>query len=130
MQFIASGAAPVHSANLPNSPEVTVLFGCNDDSDEVGMVRVSVPPGAGMPPHRHHGSDVILTPVTGGVRVSKDETTFDVGVGDTLFIDKDEAVALTNPHDETADLIVAAGPAAFVSTVRRWPQVSTSTVSS
>jgi quercetin dioxygenase-like cupin family protein len=117
------GTAAVHSANLPDSPRVTVVFGGVDDEPaDVGMVIVQVPPGAGMPAHRHHGSDVILTPTRGSVLVSKDGQEVTVTPGDALLITKDEPVALTNPGNETAELIVAAGPPAFVTTVSRWPR--------
>lgn len=123
MQMITNNQAPVHSAQYPRTPSVTVLFG-EDDSTDVGMVRVSVPAGVGMPVHRHGGSDVILTPVAGAVRITDDDEVVDVGVGQTILILKDEAVALWNPHEELAEVIVAAGPAAFVSTIRSWPEVS------
>jgi quercetin dioxygenase-like cupin family protein len=122
MRLIGHGTAPVHSPNLPGTPRVSVLFGGQADQPaDVGMVIVEVPPGAGMPPHKHHGSDVILMPIRGAVRVTKGDQTLDVGVGDALFIDKDEAVGLANTGAEPAELMVAAGPPAFVSTVSRWP---------
>src|SRR5699024_9430089 len=111
------GSAPVHSANLPDSPRVSVVFGGVDDEPaDVGMVIVQLPPGAGMPAHRHHGSDVILTPTRGSVQVVKDGQEVTVTPGDALLITKEESVGLTNPGTETAELIVAAGPPAFVST--------------
>lgn len=125
MEFMGSGTAPIHSPNMPNSPRVAVIFGGAGDIADVGMVKVTVPAGAGMPPHRHNGSDVILTPTRGSVRVTKDGQSVDVGVGDALLIGKDEAVALANPHDEVAELIVAAGPATFVSAVSHWPLAET-----
>ena len=74
-----------------------------------------------MAPHKHNGSDVILTPVTGRVRIHKGEESAEVGVGDSVLIGKDEAVSLTNPDDTTAQLIVAAGPADFITAIRAWP---------
>lgn len=121
--LVTNANAPTHSANSPHSPLVTVLFG-GEDSVDVGMVRIEVPAGAKMPAHRHNGSDVILTPLSGAVLITKDETTVDLGAGDALLILKDETVALSNPHQEPAELIVAAGPATFISTVRSWPLVS------
>ena len=105
MQLIANGNAPTHYANFPDRPSVTVLLG-EDDGADIGMVRVDVPAGAGMPPHRHDGSDVIITPVSGAVRVTKDDTIIDVGTGDALLIHKDETVALINPYQAPAELTV------------------------
>lgn len=123
MKLITNSDAPIVSADFPNTPSVSVLFG-EESSPDVGMVRVTVPSGVGMPPHRHSGSDVILTLMSGAVRISKDEEVVDVEVGHTLLILKDEVVALDNPHEHPAEVLVAAGPAAFVSTVRGWPEVS------
>lgn len=105
----------------PDSPTVTVYFGGDDDSRDVGVVRVDVPAGAGMPPHKHHGSDVVLSPITGFVRIAKGDEAIDVHVGDAALVTKDEAVSLTNPGTEPARLLVAAGPADFVGNVRAWP---------
>lgn len=123
MRKITNSDAPVHAANYPQTPSVTVLFG-EEDSNDIGMVRVSVPAGVAMPVHRHSGSDVILTPVTGAVRIAKGDEVVDVEVGDTILILKDEAVGLSNPHPECAEVIVAAGPSVFVSTTRAWPEVA------
>ena len=124
MKLTSRDAAPAHSAHYPDSPVVTVLSGTGSSPD-VGMVRVTVPAGAGMPAHKHGGSDVILTPASGSVRVVKGDETIEVAVGDALLILKDEAVALSNPYQETAELIVAAGPSTFVAAVEAWPEVST-----
>lgn len=105
-----------------NTPTVTVVFGGEEDGPDVGLVRVSVPAGAGMPAHRHGGSDVIVTPVAGRVAISDGETSVDVGVGASALVRKDEEVSLTNPGDEPAEIIVSAGPADFVAGIRRWPE--------
>ncbi|MEO6955671.1 MAG: cupin domain-containing protein [Antricoccus sp.] len=127
MQQITKHDAPVHCAHFPDSPAVTVLFG-EDDSADIGMATVHIPAGAGMPPHRHNGSDVILTPISGAVQVTKGDEVIDVRPGDALLILKDETVALANPHEDPAELIVAAGPASFLATIRKWPQVDTALV--
>jgi len=104
----------------PDSPTVTVFF-AGDESPDLGMVEVAVPPGAGMPPHQHGGSDVVLVPISGHVLIAKDSEEIEVHVGDAALITRDEKVSLTNPGDEPARLIVAAGPANFVAGVREWP---------
>lgn len=106
---------------VPNSPTVTVIFGGEQGGPDLGLVRVLVPAGAGMPAHRHNGSDVILTPVTGFVRISSGAETIDVHVGDSALVGKDEEVSLTNPGQEDAQVVVAAGPASFVAGIREWP---------
>lgn len=126
MRLVSGSGLPARSP-MPDSPVATVYFGGDSGSSDVGMVRVDVPSGAAMPPHLHHGSDVILMSVLGAVRISKDEETIEVGTGDAALILKDERVGLANPYDEPARLIVAAGPADFVTSVERWPVSDTAT---
>lgn len=105
-----------------HTPTVTILFGGETDGPDVGLVRVSVPAGGGMPAHRHGGSDVIITPVIGRVTISDGATSVDVEAGSSALVLKDEEVSLTNPGDELAELIVSAGPADFVTGIRQWPE--------
>lgn len=115
----------VRQAPAPNGPTVTVYFGGAGDSSDLGLVTVTVPAGAGMPPHKHGGSDVILVPTAGRVQISKGDQVIEVAVGDVALVEKHEAVSLTNPGTEEAQLIVAAGPADFVAGVRAWPEPAT-----
>lgn len=41
------------ASRVSNAPTVEVLFGGDDDGPFVGVVRVVVPAGAGMPEHDH-----------------------------------------------------------------------------
>lgn len=110
----------------PGAPTVTVVFGGSEQGPDVGIARVRIPAGTGMPAHRHSGSDVILTTMTGMVRISKDDQRVEVHPGDSVLITKDESVALTNPGDSPAEVLVAAGPADFIATIRTWPAPTTS----
>lgn len=121
MQLRNSHDGLVRKPAIPNSPTVTVLFGGEEGGPDVGLVRVHVPAGAGMPAHKHNGSDVIITPVAGHVQIEKGDESIQVQVGDSALIGRDEEVALSNPGDEPADLLVAAGPADFVAGIRAWP---------
>ena len=120
MKLRTAADAAVRKPPLPDSPVISVFFGGQEESGDLGLIKVSVPPGAGMPPHRHHGSDVILIPVVGFVRIVKGEEQIDVYPGDAAFIDKSEAVSLTNAGSQEAQLFVAAGPASFIRTVLAW----------
>lgn len=102
MKLRTAADAAVRQPPLPDSPVISVFFGGADDPGDLGLLKVAVPAGAGMPPHRHHGSDVILIPVAGFVRIVKGEEAIDVYPGDAAFIDKDEAVSLTNPGNQDA----------------------------
>lgn len=121
VKLVKQGDGLVRRPPAPNAPTVTVIAGGEDGGPDVGLVRVHVPPGAGMPAHRHNGSDVILTPTAGTVRISKGEDFIDVNVGDSAVVGKDEAVSLMNPGSQDAEIIVAAGPAHFITGIRSWP---------
>lgn len=122
MQLRTAAEALVRRAPAPNSPTVSVYFGGDQDSADIGLVRVSVSAGSGMAPHRHYGSDVILVPTAGQVVITREGgQEIEVAVGDAALIGRDESVALTNPGSQEAQLIVAAGPADFVTGIRSWP---------
>lgn len=120
MQVRSASQIPFRSPGEAR-PTVTVLFGGDGDPTDVGLVRVTMPPGVEMPAHKHHGSDVIVSPISGQVQMHQGEDTIDLTVGDSVLVDKEEAVSLTNRSSETAELLVAAGPTNFVATVARWP---------
>lgn len=121
MELITHTQGLMRQPPTPNSPTVTVIYGGEQDGPSVGLVRVHVPVGAGMKAHDHYGSDVILTPTTGMVRITEGEHSIDVYVGDSALVRKDEEVALINPAGEPAEVLVAAGPADFVAGIRAWP---------
>lgn len=122
MQLRRESDGLVRTPPMPNSPTVTVLFGGEEGGPDVGLAKVLVPAGAGMPPHQHDGSDVILTALSGCVRIDKGQASLEVHTGDSALIGKDETVSLTNPESEPAQLLVAAGPADFVGGIRSWPE--------
>lgn len=122
MELRQHGDGLVRKPPVPGGPTVTVLFGGDPGGPDVGVVQVEVPPGAGMPEHRHGGSDVVLVPVAGTVTISKGAESITINAGDAALVRKDEAVSLVNRGPETARVIVAAGPADFVAGIRSWPE--------
>ena len=54
-------------------------------SDEVALFRTDVPPGGGLPPHRHDHFDV-FTVVAGGVTFHLDDETTELVVGDSAVV--------------------------------------------
>lgn len=123
MDLVKNGEGLLRRPPVENGPTVTVLFGGEPEGPEVGVVKVNVPPGGGMPEHVHGGSDVVLMPVVGTVVIAKGsgEESVTVEVGDAALVRRDEAVSLRNPGTEAAEVVVAAGPANFVAGIRRWP---------
>src|SRR5690625_7276644 len=114
MKLRTAADAAVRQPPLPDSPVISVFFGGADDPGDLGLLKVAVPAGAGMPPHRQHGSDVILIPAAGFVRIGKGEEAIDVCPGDAAVSEKDEAVSLTYPGKQDARVLVAARPASCV----------------
>jgi len=126
MELVRKGEGARRQPPAPNAPTVEVLVGGEEDSPDVGVVRVSVPAGAAMPEHDHGGSDVVLVPVVGSVEISDAHGTIIVAVGDAALVRKDERVSLRNPTDSAAEIIVAAAPPAFVASIRAWPTADAS----
>ena len=54
-------------------------------SDEVALFRTDVPPGGGLPPHRHDHFDV-FTVVAGGVTFHLGDETTELAVGDSAVV--------------------------------------------
>lgn len=122
MKHIAATEVARHKSPAPNGPTVSVYFGGPEDPQDVGLIRLAVPPGAGMSEHRHNGSDIILAPLTGHVVIHKGEESMELHPGDAGFVAKDEAVSLSNPGDQVAEVLVAAGPASFIANVLKFPE--------
>lgn len=122
MELVRHGEGLVRRPPVPDGPTVTVLFGGEPGGPDVGVVRLEVPAGFGMPEHVHAGSDVVVVPVAGSVVISKGTESVTVSAGDAALIRKDEAVALQNPGADSARVVVAAGPPHFVGAIRQWPQ--------
>lgn len=122
MKRTTAAEAAQHGSPAPNGPTVSVYFGHLEESQGIGLVRLSVEPGCGMAEHRHNGSDIILAPLTGHVVIREGEAPMELHPGDAGFVGKDEAVSLSNPGDRVAEVLVAAGPASFIANILRFPE--------
>jgi len=54
-------------------------------SDETALFRIDLPPGSGLPPHRHDHYDV-FTVTAGGGTMHIDEETIDIATGDAVVV--------------------------------------------
>lgn len=124
MELCRRGEGVKRRPGFPKAPTVEVLFGGDDGGPAVGVVRVVVPAGAGMPEHDHGGSDVVLLPQVGSVEISSGEETIQVAAGDAALVRREERVSLRNPNQTDAEVIVAAAPPAFLASIRAWPAAS------
>jgi quercetin dioxygenase-like cupin family protein len=108
---------------VPNAPEVEVLLGASEDS-AVGVLHVTVAPGAAMPEHDHGPSTTTLMPVAGSARlidVDAGGQIIDLAPGMVTTIPVGRRVRLENAGDVEARLMVVVAPADFARNVARWP---------
>ena len=116
MKLVTAQGTDNRRARGDIAPTISIYFGGGDgDSDTIGVARISVPAKGAMPPHKHGGSDIVITTCSGSVVIGKEDEQLEVKEGDSVMIFQDEAVSLENPNDTEAVLIVSAGPANFIS---------------
>lgn len=122
MEVVRSGEGLVRRPPAPNPPTINVIFGGEEGGPDVGLAYVTVPSGAVFPPHKHNGSDVIISPTLGTMILQGDSgQSVEVSAGDHVLIRKEEKVGLSNLTDEDAAFIVSAGPADFIAGIRNFP---------
>ena len=104
---------PTYQAPGEKTPTISVVFGNKEESSDIGVVRVSIPAGSEMPPHKHGGSDIILSPLDGDLEIYDESESHVLSPGDSILVTKEERVGVRNHSDATVNAIVAAGPANF-----------------
>jgi quercetin dioxygenase-like cupin family protein len=83
---------------------ITSLAAPSRGADEAVLYRVEVPPGGGLPPHRHDHLDV-LTVAAGGGTFHIDDESFDLSAGDSAVVPIG-AVHHLEAGDEGATIVV------------------------
>lgn len=115
MKFVKAEDVQQRHPDSDTAPYISVYFGDEGDSPDVGFLHIKVPgKGGGMSAHKHNGSDIVITAIKGSVVITKGEESHEVIPGTAIQILRDEAVNLSNPNVEDAEIFVAAGPADFV----------------
>ncbi len=72
-----------------------------------GMFELVVPPGAQVPPpHSHTHNEECVYVLQGTLRYSVDGDARDLGPGDSMYSPKGSVHAFSNPHDETARVLI------------------------
>ena len=116
MKLVTAQEVSKRRPNKENGPTISVYFGGEGDSADIGVIKITVPPsGGGMAPHKHNGSDIVISPLSGSVVIAKEDESLEVKVGDSILILRDELVSLSNNNAEEAVVLVSAGPADFIS---------------
>jgi quercetin dioxygenase-like cupin family protein len=103
---------------------VDVVIGA-DRGLGLGVVDVTVPAGAAMAEHAHGGSETLLIPQEGRLRLIESEsgavTELEPGCLATIPIGLH--VSLENPETSDARMLVVLAPADFAGAVAGWPVV-------
>ena len=119
-----TGKGRRHQA-MPGAPIAEVVIG-SEHGGELGVVSVTVPAGAMMPDHAHGGSETLLIPQEGHLRLVDSEsgvvTELEPGVLATIPIG--HKVSLENPGADDASMLVILAPPDFAAAVATWPEVS------
>lgn len=107
-------------APLLNGPIVEALTDAAT-SDQVAVVHMEIPPGAGMPEHDHGTSQIVLIPLSGSVDLCHDGKTRTLAPGSAAHIATGERVGLANPGSDPVSLMVVASPPQFAGRLAAWP---------
>jgi len=88
-----------------NAPFILKFDPQNGGSQHLVMFTEDLPPGAGIPRHRHPGSDEILILQTGRTRVHLGDATKEVGPGASVLIPHDTWISADVLGNEPVSLI-------------------------
>ncbi len=112
-------------AMVPGGPSAEVLIGTGDDWP-MGVARVVIPPGGGMPEHDHSSSAALLVPLDAPVTLVDAEGTdrFDVAVGSVATIPIGQRVEVLNEGSVEASVMVVFDPPDFTRQLDSWPSDS------
>lgn len=77
------------------------------------VIRATVAPGGGPPPHRHTREDELFYVVDGTFSFLHNDETFTAGAGTTVFLPRGGIHCFKNVGDDAGTLIIIATPSAF-----------------
>lgn len=121
------GKGPRRQA-APGAPLAEVVIGA-DEGLGAGVVEVVVPAGAMMPDHAHGGSETLLVPQTGHLRLTEAASgrVTELVPGTLATIPIGQKVSLENPGSDEARMLVILTPPDFAAAVATWPIVEPAT---
>jgi quercetin dioxygenase-like cupin family protein len=82
------------------------------------LVRTTVPPGGGPPPHLHRNEDELFYVVSGEFEFLLGNEVIHGGAGTALFLPRNVIHSFLNVGEETGQVIVATTPSGFADFVR------------
>ncbi len=102
-----------------------ILSGADTDG-QYELMRFSVPPNAGPPPHVHHREDECFHLLSGTLTVLRGEETSQIAKGDSVHLPRGLPHAFQNDSDSFAELLCWVNPATlesfFGSFIREWSE--------
>lgn len=116
------GKGQRRQARAANGPTVEIVIGA-DAGCSTGLVVVSVPAGGVMPTHTHGGSETMLIPQSGRLRLIDidDGTSVELEPGVLATVAVGQRVRLENPTDKDARTLVVLTPPDFTTKLATWP---------
>lgn len=85
------------------------------DASKLGVIHITVPPGAKLPPHNHGDSEGVMIAVSGALTLFDGEgNEHALKPGALTVVVADEKVSAENKGSEPAKLIVCFAPPTFV----------------
>lgn len=88
-----------------NSDIYTTILTAGSTGGSLGMVRATVPPGGGPPPHVHAHSDEVFYLIDGDLQFLDGERTLTVGAGEAVFLPRGTKHGFSNPGIFPATLL-------------------------
>jgi quercetin dioxygenase-like cupin family protein len=94
-----------------------------DDDWSMGVARVVIPAGGGMPEHEHGSSEAMVLPLDHPVAIVDvaAKTEFGVGPGDVVTIPIGDLVEVHNRGEADATIAVMFNPPDFTRQLQGWP---------
>lgn len=102
-------SVPRNNPPRPGGPTVSRLL-TPDAASGLTVVHAELPPAGALPEHGHGESSATLIPLTGTVEVTSAGTTRTLEPGGVAHIPAGERVALVNPGEEAASLMITLSP--------------------
>jgi quercetin dioxygenase-like cupin family protein len=91
--------------HLTDGDDLSVVF----EADHLHVTRVRIAPGTRFPAHRTN-SNVLVVPLEGSLEAAVEGETYSYSVGQALHMPAGTEVALANPGDGHATVLVIRAP--------------------
>jgi quercetin dioxygenase-like cupin family protein len=108
VNYVSAGTGPVYRSPID---EITFLMTGEQTGGAFFMAEVSVPPGAGNPPHIHHREEETFYLQQGTLTIQVGGKTLNASPGDVVCLPRGVAHCFQNTGNVDAKFLVVATPA-------------------